>query len=178
MRDLPPHLAEMTFQTFDCHPTGVEFPDQAARKLQQAYTIARNFATHPEGWLVLAGETGCGKTHLAAAVGTPTISLFTATDPHLAGVERAGPRTRDLGGVGTVPSARQALTAANELVSENVKEMSNPTRDGRAMIASGMIHPDGAPTTGAAAPAPNVTIGAVRVSNRPPSLAGGAQHSP
>jgi len=37
--------------------------------------------------------------------------------------------------------------AANELVSENVKEMSNPTRDGRAMIASGMIHPDGAPTT-------------------------------
>jgi hypothetical protein len=68
--------------------------------------------------------------------------------------------------------------AANELVSENVKEMSNPTRDGRAMIANGMIHPDGAPTTGAAAPAPNVTIGAVRVSNRPPSSAGGAQHSP
>jgi hypothetical protein len=26
--------------------------------------------------------------------------------------------------------------AANELVSENVKEMSNPTRDGRAMIKS------------------------------------------
>jgi hypothetical protein len=68
--------------------------------------------------------------------------------------------------------------AANELVSENVKEMSNPTRDGRAMITSGMLHPDGAPTTGAAAPTPNVTIGAVRVSNRPPSSAGGAQHSP
>ena len=68
--------------------------------------------------------------------------------------------------------------AANEIVSENVKEMSNPTRDGRAMIASGMIHPDAAPTTGAAAPAPNVTIGAVRVSNRPPNSAGGAQHSP
>jgi len=57
--------------------------------------------------------------------------------------------------------------AANELVSENVKEMSNPTRDGRAMIAAGMLHPDGAPKTGAAAPAPNVTIGAVHVSNRP-----------
>jgi hypothetical protein len=39
--------------------------------------------------------------------------------------------------------------AANELVSENVKEMSNPTRDGRAMIAGGMIHPDGAPKAGA-----------------------------
>jgi hypothetical protein len=68
--------------------------------------------------------------------------------------------------------------AADELVSENVKEMSNPTRDGRAMIASGAIHPDGAPMTGSASPAPIVTIGAVRVSNRPASLAGGAQHSP
>jgi hypothetical protein len=68
--------------------------------------------------------------------------------------------------------------AANELVSENVKEMSNPTRDGRAMIASGAIHPDGAPMTGSASPAPIVTIGAVRVSNRPASSAGGAQHSP
>src|ERR1700757_214158 len=68
--------------------------------------------------------------------------------------------------------------AADELVSENVKEMSNPTRDGRAMIANGMIHPDGAPTTGAAAPAPTVTIGAVRVSKRPAGSAGSAQHSP
>src|SRR5271165_4287718 len=31
--------------------------------------------------------------------------------------------------------------AADELVSENVKEMNNPTRDGRAMISSGLIHP-------------------------------------
>ncbi len=68
--------------------------------------------------------------------------------------------------------------AANELISDNVKEMSNPTRDGRAMIAAGMLHPDGAPKTGAAAPAPNVTIGAVRVSNQAASSAGGAQHSP
>jgi hypothetical protein len=67
--------------------------------------------------------------------------------------------------------------AADELVSENVKEMNNPTRDGRAMIASGMIHPDGAPVAGSASP-PHVTIGAVRVSNRPASSAGGAQHSP
>ena len=67
--------------------------------------------------------------------------------------------------------------AANELVSENVKEMSNPTRDGRAMIASGMIHPESAPV-GSASPVPNVTIGAVRVSNRPASPAGGAQRSP
>jgi hypothetical protein len=66
--------------------------------------------------------------------------------------------------------------AANELVSENVKEMNNPTRDGRAMIANGMIHPDSAPA-GSASP-PHVTIGAVRVSNRPAGSAGSAQHSP
>jgi hypothetical protein len=58
--------------------------------------------------------------------------------------------------------------AAEELVSENVKEMSNPTRDGRAMISAGMIQPNSAPTGGSASP-PHVTIGAVRVSTRPPN---------
>ena len=62
--------------------------------------------------------------------------------------------------------------AANELVSENVKEMSNPTRDGRAMINAGLIHPGSAPA-GSASP-PHVTIGAVRVSNRPASSASGS----
>jgi hypothetical protein len=65
--------------------------------------------------------------------------------------------------------------AADQLVSDNVKEMSNPTRDGRAMIASGLIHP-GTPTTGPVSPAPTVTIGAVHASNRPASLAGGSQN--
>ena len=45
--------------------------------------------------------------------------------------------------------------AANELVSENVKEMSNPTRDGRAMINAGLIRPGSAPA-GSASP-PHVT---------------------
>jgi hypothetical protein len=58
--------------------------------------------------------------------------------------------------------------AANELVSDNVKEMSSPTRDGRAMIAAGLIHP-GAQPTGPVSPVPSVTIGAVHVSNRPTS---------
>jgi hypothetical protein len=66
--------------------------------------------------------------------------------------------------------------AANELVSENVKEMSNPTRDGRAMINAGLIRPGSAPA-GSASP-PHVTIGAVRVSNRPASSASHSQNSP
>ena len=34
----------------------------------EAYRAAVEFATHPEGWLVLLGGYGCGKTHLAAAI--------------------------------------------------------------------------------------------------------------
>jgi len=36
--------------------------------LDEAYRIAFDFAKSPEGWLVLMGETGSGKTHLAAAI--------------------------------------------------------------------------------------------------------------
>lgn len=64
--------------------------------------------------------------------------------------------------------------AADQLVSDNVKEMGSPTRDGRAMIASGVhtVHPDGTPATGATIPAsnpssvPSVTIGPIRASSR------------
>jgi hypothetical protein len=67
--------------------------------------------------------------------------------------------------------------AADELVSENVKEMNNPTRDGRAMIAAGLIHTDSAPTASVAPP--HVTIGAVRVTNRAPNSAGAPEsHTP
>jgi hypothetical protein len=70
--------------------------------------------------------------------------------------------------------------AADQLVSENVKEMSNPTRDGRAMIMSGVhtVHPDGTPTTEPATPTPNVTIGAVRVSNGMATPTAASEHSP
>jgi hypothetical protein len=65
--------------------------------------------------------------------------------------------------------------ADETLVSDNVKEMSNPTRDGRAMIVSGVhtIRPDGTPVADVAAatpPKPSVTpkvsVGAVRVSSK------------
>jgi hypothetical protein len=58
--------------------------------------------------------------------------------------------------------------AAEQLVSDNVKEMSNPTRDGRAMITTGVhtVRPDGTTAGESASPTPSVTIGAVHVSNR------------
>lgn len=64
--------------------------------------------------LVVGVDTGL--VHLAAALGTPTVSLFVATDARLAGVERASRRARDLGGVGRVPSVDDVRDAAGELL--------------------------------------------------------------
>jgi DNA replication protein DnaC len=36
--------------------------------LQEACRVARAYADDPQGWLVLSGPVGCGKTHLAAAI--------------------------------------------------------------------------------------------------------------
>src|SRR5215469_10906344 len=67
--------------------------------------------------------------------------------------------------------------AAAQLISDNVKEMSSPTRDGHAMIAAGMIHPGATATTAPVSPAPRVIIGGIRVSNRPASSTGATQNS-
>jgi heptosyltransferase-1 len=57
-----------------------------------------------------------GLVHLAAALGTPTLSLFVATDPMRCGVGPAGAHARDLGGVGRVPSPAAVERAAGELI--------------------------------------------------------------
>jgi heptosyltransferase-1 len=57
-----------------------------------------------------------GLTHLAAALGTPTIAIFTATDPHLAGVARTSPVGRDLGGNGVVPPPGEVIAATAPLL--------------------------------------------------------------
>jgi heptosyltransferase-1 len=64
--------------------------------------------------LVIGVDTGL--VHLAAALGTPTIALFVATDARLAGVERASALARDLGGVDIVPSVGEVQHAAGELL--------------------------------------------------------------
>jgi heptosyltransferase-1 len=63
--------------------------------------------------LVCGVDTGL--THLAAALGAPTIAIFIATDPRLAGVERASKHARDVGGIGVVPAPDEILSIANEL---------------------------------------------------------------
>ncbi|OGO04481.1 MAG: hypothetical protein A2Y60_02045 [Chloroflexi bacterium RBG_13_54_9] len=60
-------LRNMTFENFD--PKRVNLPHDKQRNLSDAFKLARRFAEDPEGWLVLQGPNGCGKTHLAAAIG-------------------------------------------------------------------------------------------------------------
>ncbi|GAC1371552.1 MAG: hypothetical protein PVS3B1_38360 [Ktedonobacteraceae bacterium] len=51
------------FRTFNVRIPGV----------QEAFDAALNFAESPEGWLVLLGPNGCGKTHLAAAIANQSL---------------------------------------------------------------------------------------------------------
>jgi heptosyltransferase-1 len=60
--------------------------------------------------IVVGVDTGL--THLAAAIGTPTVAVFTATDATLAGVARAGGHALDVGGNGRVPSLDDVVQAA------------------------------------------------------------------
>ena len=66
--------------------------------------------------LVCGVDTGL--VHLAAALGAPTVSLFVATDPRLAGVERASGRARDLGGTSHVPAPEEVIAAASQIASK------------------------------------------------------------
>ena len=51
-------FADKTFDTFDAEMRGVK----------RAFIKAREFARKPNGWLVLFGNYGTGKTHLASAI--------------------------------------------------------------------------------------------------------------
>ena len=59
-------LGRMTFAAFIPEAPGLS-PDKQAN-LRWAYEEAKDFAKNPNGWLVLKGGFGCGKTHLAAAI--------------------------------------------------------------------------------------------------------------
>ncbi|MEX2599468.1 MAG: ATP-binding protein [Dehalococcoidia bacterium] len=59
-------LRNMTFERFD--PNGQARDREGRDTLQGAMATAQAFSRDPEGWLVLVGDSGCGKTHLAIAV--------------------------------------------------------------------------------------------------------------
>ena len=59
----PSALERMRFDTFEPHGTARE-----QQELITAQQAARAFADNPQGWLVLCGPHGVGKTHLAVAI--------------------------------------------------------------------------------------------------------------
>lgn len=65
-------LKECTFEAFLQEGLGLTKAKQ--RNLQTAYDRALAYAQNPQGWLVLKGGYGCGKTHLAAAIANLRLS--------------------------------------------------------------------------------------------------------
>jgi len=78
-------LEAFTFDRFDAAGRGLR--GQARRNLEGAYRAAMSWGKEPDGWLLLVGGNGCGKTHLAAAIANSRIeqgdSVCFATVPDL-----------------------------------------------------------------------------------------------
>lgn len=77
LRDLQmvSNLETMSRFTFDRFvPEGYGLTEEKRRNLRLAFETAYSFAQKPEGWLVLLGGYGCGKTHLAAAIANHVIN--------------------------------------------------------------------------------------------------------
>lgn len=74
-------LQHLTFETFQ--PTGrVGLGEQQQDSIERGFNAAAAYANSLQGWLLIQGPFGCGKTHLAAAIankavteGTPTLFL-------------------------------------------------------------------------------------------------------
>ncbi len=56
------NLGDVGDKSFD------NFRPDVSRVVYQAYQTTLEYARDPQGWLVLIGPNGCGKTHLAAAI--------------------------------------------------------------------------------------------------------------
>jgi DNA replication protein DnaC len=66
-------LARLTFETFIAEPA--HLPPEKSFNLRRAFDTCLMYAQDPEGWLLLTGTYGCGKTHLAAAIANARLAL-------------------------------------------------------------------------------------------------------
>jgi DNA replication protein DnaC len=61
--------------------------EPSVQGIHEAYEVCRAYAESPDGWLVLSGPTGVGKTHLAAAIANKQLaegnSVFFSVVPEL-----------------------------------------------------------------------------------------------
>jgi len=67
-------LKDLTFETFK--PQGRNLPGELkVRSLEYAYSHCQQYASSLQGWILLMGGFGCGKTHLAAAIANYVVQL-------------------------------------------------------------------------------------------------------
>jgi DNA replication protein DnaC len=66
--------SRQTFGNFSLRQSE-RLPKQDLKDLRTAFETAREFAENPRGWLLFTGPYGCGKTHLAAAIGNYQASM-------------------------------------------------------------------------------------------------------
>ena len=67
---------DKTFENFITEPIGTNYTPLINGSLNLALQSAVGFAQAPRGWLVLEGTYGCGKTHLAVAIGNTRVEQF------------------------------------------------------------------------------------------------------
>ena len=71
-------LKDLTFESFK--PRGRKgLGELQSVSLEMAYNHARHYAQNLNGWLMLQGGYGCGKTHLAAAIANYVVGLGVPT---------------------------------------------------------------------------------------------------
>lgn len=84
-------IERMTFDSFDTRGNGASPEEHMS--LQSALEAAQNWASAPDGWLTLVGQTGVGKTHLAVAIAATRLAnglpVFFAFVPRLMDYLRA-----------------------------------------------------------------------------------------
>ena len=68
----------MTFETFKTQGR-LGLGDQQVRSLETALAQSQHFSQTLNGWLLLMGTYGCGKTHLAAAIANAAVALGVPT---------------------------------------------------------------------------------------------------
>ena len=75
------HLDELKDLTFESFKSAGRkgMGEQQVKSLEWAYNTARQYAGSLNGWLLLSGGFGCGKTHLAAAIANTAVAMGVPT---------------------------------------------------------------------------------------------------
>lgn len=99
------NLGDKTFETFNPEGLGNTLPAVHRSNLRRAYERAVAYADNPDGWLMIVGGYGSGKTHLAAAIANTQVAaghkVLFVTAPDLLDHLRSGfgsPDDEDGGG--------------------------------------------------------------------------------